>query len=157
MRISVFLQDPFDYASYWIRWGLGLLAAALVVWLLWRYLPRLHLRIDLRWSTLVRKIRLFFRKRRSLRAFRRIETAMGSEALDARSAHQRICGELRRFAGAVTDLPIESMVYSELKETEYLKLADLIGEYYNAEFSLGSEEDVDRLLNLSKELVRSWQ
>ncbi len=157
MRFSVFLQDPFDFSSYWVWWGLGLLGAAALVWLLRRYLPRLRLGFRPGDSSLIRRIRLYFRKRRSLRSFRRIEAAVQSEGLDPRSAHQRICRELRQFAAAATGGPMESLVYSELLNTDYPKLAQLIGEYYAPEFSLPSEADVGRLLTKSKEMVRTWQ
>lgn len=157
MKFSVFLQDPFDYAPYWLWWGLGLLAAAVLVRLLCRYLPRLRIRVTFGGGSLLRRLRLFFQKRRSLRRFRKIENAVRKEALDPRSAHQNICRELRLFARAATGLPTESMVYSELAETPYPKLASLIGEFYAPEFSARSEEDVGRLLNLSKELVHTWR
>ncbi len=155
MRISVLLQDPFDYAVFWITLGLGLLAAAAVIWFVRKLIMGSDLRLPDLKGSLFRMIKLSFVKLRYSSAIRKIGRRYEKGAVGSRTAHQLLCSELRRFAAAATGEPVESMVYSELHG--HPELASLIGEYYVPEFSAEPDPDINTLMQKSRELVKKWR
>ena len=155
MKYSVVLQDPFDYALFWILLGAGLLLCAGLVWLL------LHLpdRKTKSWKdmALVRKVRLLIKKRKHTKNVRKIEGEFARQKIDGRTAYQQISKEVRQFAQAATGKPIESLVYSELAAMQYPELTNLIGQLYVPEFATRSEADVAGMIRRSKELIKKWR
>ncbi|MBQ6469169.1 MAG: hypothetical protein IJJ50_03845 [Lachnospiraceae bacterium] len=155
MKYSVVLQDPFDYAILWIEIGAGLILAAGLVWLL-LHLPEIKAQ-NWREIPLVRRVRIYFRKKKHTKNVRRIEKEFAEHKIDGRNAYQQISKEVRQFAQAATGVPIESLVYSELVMMNYPELTNLIGQLYVPEFAVYSQADVAGIIRRSKELIKKWR
>ena len=155
MKYSVVLQDPFDYALFWILVGVGLILAAGLVWFL------LHLpdRKTKSWKdlSLIRSIRLFFRKRKHTKNVKKIEAEFAQKKIDGRTAYQQISKEVRQFAQAVTGKPVESLVYTELQMMEYPDLTKFVGLLYAPEFATKTDADVADMISKGKELIKKWR
>ena len=157
MRYSVFLQAPFDFERFWLLLGIGLILAAGLAWLAIRHLRKKGIRLDRLIALLPAKRRLSLLRRRYLRRVERIGSQFSSGDLDCRAAHQALSREVRLFAQAVTGQPMIHMVHSELKQTRYQALANLVGEMYVPEFARLSAADVEQMIRKSKELISLWQ
>ena len=155
MKYSVVLQDPFDYALFWILVGVGLLLAAGILYGL-LHLPQIRTKS---WKDIsfIRSIRLFFRKRKHTKNVKKIEKEFAEKTIDGRTAYQQISREVKQFAQAATGKPVESLVYRELLLMKYPALTDLIGKLYAPEFATRSDADVADMIRESKELIKKWR
>jgi len=154
MKYSVVLQEPFDFARTWLVAGGALLLAAVVLFLAHRFLLRDRAR---RRVNVLRAIRLFYRKRRSLRSLGRIQRDFDRRRLDSRAAYQSISGEVRRFAQQVTGRPVTHLSHGEFKQLGYPPLAELMEDLCALEFARTPRQEIGDTIQKSKELIRKWQ
>ena len=157
MKYSVFLQDPFDLSRYWIWIGLGLILAAVILRLFFKFLLTKDIRLKGRLRSPLKMIRMFFSKRRHSKKIRKIESQFKEGTLDRRAAHQEMSREIRQFVQDVSGKPMESLVYSEIRLMGYPKLTRLIEDFYVPEFASTSDAQTEDMIQKSKELIKEWQ
>lgn len=156
MKYSVFLHEPFGFRPFWTLLGIGLLLAAGLAWLLFRLAPRRKGRPGWQRSSLIRRMQLFFLKRRFLRRADRIEKDFVRGMFDSRETHQRLSREVRLFVQKATGKPASCMVASDFESWPRTRLHDVIRKMYPPEFAFDSDSNVSSIIRESKELISTW-
>ncbi len=157
MKYSIFLQDPFELAAYWMYIGIGILLAAAALWYALRSGLAGRIRRGLKGAAAFRLNRESSLKNRHIANIRKIEGEFRKGRIDSREAHQRMSGEVRRFAQDATGLPMTHLVYSELRSMSYPEMTGLIREMYEPEFAWQTETDPADMARKCEELIRKWQ
>lgn len=146
MKYSVDLEAPFGLSPHWYAVGIALFILAIILWKIFRKFFQFDLyspfRIDRAHRDCVREIR-------------RIEEGYNSGELDTRAAHQQMSAQVRAFVQKMTGEQTSNMVYEDLRRLGRPELAELIGTYYEPEFSYCSKMDAKSSIEKGKELVEA--
>ena len=158
MKYSVFLQEPCGFRPLWTLLGAGMVLAAALLWALLRRLERADGRGRGTGRSKCGRLRLWLLKRRYLRRVDRVERALRAGKCGCREAHQQLSMELRLFVGKATGERTDTLVLSELEESDFRHraLGEVISGMYKPEFARLSEEDTAEAISESRKLIRTW-
>ena len=85
-----------------------------------------------------------------------IEAKFNEDTTKVRPAYEGMSRVVRDFVYRATGTEVDKFALYEISQTEYKKLAKLVGEYYQPEFDQISEGDVRDHLAKSRRLVSEW-
>ena len=95
-------------------------------------------------------------KERYLKELDNIEKAVDEGRMTHRAAFQRMSLLLRSFACEVKNVPAQYLTLRELKFAKIPSVFGMVLEYYEPEFSSGSEADLKASLNKTRKVIKQW-
>ena len=85
-----------------------------------------------------------------------IEFEHHSGRITVREAHLRLSASLRRFGGARTGLPVDTLTLDELRARRFDVLADTISTYYPIAFAPDEAAGLGTAAEDARKVVRAW-
>ena len=89
-------------------------------------------------------------------ALDKLEAKFNEDTTKIRPAYEGMSILVREFVYKATGTEVDKYSLSEISQTEFKGLTDLVGEYYKPEFDKISEGDVRASLAKSRRLVSEW-
>lgn len=133
---TVELQPPFSFWTGWFVCGLVLLAAAAVLWSVFRWTLRNRLRDpsspQIRRPADADMIKI---RQRALTELTDLEKEYRDGRISVRETSQRLSGLVRGFVGDVTGIPVQEYTLSDIRRLRMPVLTALVQEYYVPEFA----------------------
>lgn len=95
-------------------------------------------------------------KERYLKEIDLLKTQLQNNEISSRKAYQRLSVIIRKFIFEMTSLKVQNYTLEEIRQIKMPVLIDLVGEYYDPEFSVNEKGNIESSIEKTREVISRW-
>lgn len=85
-----------------------------------------------------------------------LKIKLQNNEITSRKAYQRLSIIIRKFIYEMTSLKVQNYTLEEIKQIKMPVLIDLVGEYYDPEFSVNEKGNIENSIEKTREVISRW-